>query len=123
MAGAGLGRAVRLVAGGEDHAVRKPPQAAGEMLAILGEQVRGELVDRNGDDQPRTLGRLRGGGRREEEDGGEQLQLHGGFPIQARSRRRPMATQTMMINGTSTADSTTFANICPSMSSPIGRTP
>ena len=34
-----------------------------------------------------------------------------------------MATQTMMSTGTSTADSTTLASICPSISSPIGRTP
>ena len=54
MAGAGLGRGVRLVAGGEDRCpARQAPEAAGEILAIFGEQVGGELIDRNGDDQPR----------------------------------------------------------------------
>ena len=59
MAGAGFGRGVRLIAGGEDDAQLQPPQAAGEILAILGEQVGGELIDRNGDDQPRPGRRLR----------------------------------------------------------------
>src|SRR3712207_7111546 len=35
MAGAGLGRGMGLEAGGEDHALRHPPQAAGKALAIL----------------------------------------------------------------------------------------
>ena len=121
--GAGLGRGVRLVAGRENDAVRQPPEAAGEMLAVLGEEIGRELIDRDGDDQAGALRRLRGGGRRGEQDGGEQLQLHGHPRIQARSRRRPMATQAMMTTGTSTAESTTLASACPRIRSQIGRTP
>ena len=39
MAGAGLGRAVRLIARREDDARREPREAAGETPAIFGEQV------------------------------------------------------------------------------------
>ena len=56
MAGAGLGRVVALIAVGEDHALGQALEAAVEMLAILGEQVGRELIDRDGDDQLRRFG-------------------------------------------------------------------
>ena len=53
MAGAGFGRGVALIAGGEYGALRQPLEPAGEMRAILGEEIRGELIDRDCDDQLR----------------------------------------------------------------------
>ena len=129
MAWAGLGRRVRLVAGGEHNALRQAAEPARVVAAIFGEEVGGELIDRNGNNQPRPgrgrVARLlrRRGHSGKGQQGGEQLELHGTPQDQARSRRRPMATQTRMTTGTSTADSTTFAIICPSIRSAIGRTP
>ena len=77
MARAGLGHVVALVAGREHHPLLQPPQPAGEMLAILGEQVGRELIDGDGDDQlrRRPVGGGRGGG--ESERGGGEFELHG----------------------------------------------
>lgn len=59
MAGAGFGRAMRLITRGKDSARREPRKAAGELAAIFGEQVGRQLVDRDHHDQ---LGRWRRGG-------------------------------------------------------------
>jgi hypothetical protein len=51
MAGAGLGRGMRLIAGWKHCAHQQPPDAAGEMLTILREQIGGKLIDGNRHDQ------------------------------------------------------------------------
>ena len=82
VARAGLRRRVRLVAGGEDHALGEAPHAAGIEAAIFGEEVGRILVDRDDDNELRPCaGRdapLLGCGGRDGEgqQGGEQLQLH-----------------------------------------------
>jgi len=55
VAGAGLGCGVRLVTRGENRAVEQPGETLGEMLAILREEIGGELIDRNGEDQLRRF--------------------------------------------------------------------
>jgi hypothetical protein len=69
VARAGFGRRVRLIAVGEDDAVRQALEPAGEMRPIFGEQLGRELVDRDRDDQLRPRRRRRCGERR---DGGER---------------------------------------------------
>src|SRR4051794_33300609 len=56
MAGAGLGRGMALIAVAEHGPRRDPREAIGELRAIFIEQVGGELVDREDDEQ---LGRMR----------------------------------------------------------------
>ena len=51
MAGARFGRGVALIARGEDDAGQQAFEAAGKMIAIFGEQIGGELIDRDRDDQ------------------------------------------------------------------------
>src|SRR4051812_32980696 len=83
MAGAGLGRVVALVPRREDYALLQPPQAASEMLAILREEIGGELVDRDSDDEfgRRTIGgRGRNGEGSESEESGEAAACHAGPP-------------------------------------------
>ena len=66
VAGASLGRGVRLIAGWEHRPFLQPLQPAGVMAAILGEQVGGELVDRDRQHQlwSRLGGNLGRGNRR-----------------------------------------------------------
>jgi hypothetical protein len=68
-----------LIAVREDDAFGQALEAAVEILAVLGEQVGRELVDRDGDDQLRPFGPLghgRGGGERKGEESGEPGQFH-----------------------------------------------
>jgi len=58
MAGAGFGRAMRLIARREDDTRREPRETAGEAAAIFGKKVGRELVDRDHHHQLR--GRRRG---------------------------------------------------------------
>ena len=51
MAGTGFGRGMGLIACRKDYALAQPLQPAREMRTILGEQIRRELIDRDGDDQ------------------------------------------------------------------------
>src|SRR5207249_4860201 len=53
MAGAGLGRRVALISVAEHGAARQPREAAGELRAILVEQIGRELVDRDDDEELR----------------------------------------------------------------------
>ena len=86
MAGAGLGRGVRLIAGGKHRPLaRQLRQPAGEAAAILREQIGGELIDRDRDDQ---LWRNRRGVLSEKGsgdhpgDGGDRCgQLHDWLPV------------------------------------------
>ena len=64
MARAGLGRRMRLVARGEHHAVVQAREAAGVVLAVFGEQIGRELVDRDRHDQRRRVGARLHRGRR-----------------------------------------------------------
>ena len=64
MARAGLGRGMALIARREHRAFQQPLEPAGEAVAIFGEQIGGELIDRDRHDQlGRRARRGRGGGR------------------------------------------------------------
>src|SRR3546814_5285753 len=54
MAGAGFGRAMRLIARRKDDARSEPRETAGEAAAIFGEKVGRKLVDRDHHDQFRS---------------------------------------------------------------------
>src|SRR3546814_3220199 len=54
MAGAGFGRAMRLIARREDDARSEPRETAGEAAAIFGEKVGRKLVERDHHDQFRS---------------------------------------------------------------------
>ena len=56
MAGAGLGRGMRLKARWKHRPILQPRKATGEIAAILREKIGGELIDRNGDNQPGRSG-------------------------------------------------------------------
>ena len=45
MAGAGLGRGMRLIAGGKHRPILQSSKPTGEMAAVLGEEIGGELID------------------------------------------------------------------------------
>ena len=63
MARAGLGSGVALIGRGEHRASHQPGQPAGIVLAILREEIGGELIHRDGDEQLGRIGRGRGRGR------------------------------------------------------------
>ena len=58
----GLGRGMALIAVGEGDAAGEASDAAAQAIPIMREQVRGKLIDDDGDDQFGTGGRNRRGG-------------------------------------------------------------